>query len=74
MFFNLKSWRERFDQARADYNAARVRQPLDEPLPRPQDGALECSFEAARLSRPLLDELEAEYRKMCHEGRILREW
>jgi hypothetical protein len=60
MIFKLKSWREKFDQARADYNAARVRQPLDEPLPRPQDGAL--------------DELEAEYRKMCHEGAYLREW
>jgi hypothetical protein len=29
MFF-MKSWRERFDQARADYNAARVHQLLDE--------------------------------------------
>jgi hypothetical protein len=30
MLFNLKSWREKFDQARTEYNAGLVRELLDE--------------------------------------------
>jgi hypothetical protein len=45
MLFNLNSWREKFEQARTDYNAGLVRE--------------------------LLDELAAEYRKMCNEGRLI---